>query len=123
MMGSPLPPWIKINKGDRRPTERVLVSYEYDRAFGLAKRHGASLAHCGTQSCSAGLQITASQSGSSHTGCQCREKKHDQPMPIMQRAADYPSGDGCAAMTLHQPVKGMVMSAAFWAAVRKRMGR
>ena len=30
MMGKPLPPWIKINKGDRRPTERVLVSYEYD---------------------------------------------------------------------------------------------
>jgi hypothetical protein len=29
MMGKPLPPWIKINKGDRRPTERVLVSYEW----------------------------------------------------------------------------------------------
>lgn len=27
-MGKPLPPWIKIEKGDRRPTERVLVSYE-----------------------------------------------------------------------------------------------
>jgi hypothetical protein len=25
-----LPPWTKINKGDRRPTERVLVAYEYD---------------------------------------------------------------------------------------------
>jgi hypothetical protein len=29
-MGTPLTPWIKINKGDRRPTERVLVSYEWD---------------------------------------------------------------------------------------------
>jgi hypothetical protein len=35
MMGSPLPPWIKINKGDRRPTERVLVSYEYDDLWGV----------------------------------------------------------------------------------------
>ena len=26
---SDLPPWTKINKGDRRPTERVLVSYDY----------------------------------------------------------------------------------------------
>lgn len=26
---SNLPPWTKINKGDRRPTERVLVSYDY----------------------------------------------------------------------------------------------
>ena len=26
---SELPPWTKINKGDRRPTERVLVSYDY----------------------------------------------------------------------------------------------
>ena len=25
-----LPPWTKINKGDRRPTGRVLVSYDYD---------------------------------------------------------------------------------------------
>lgn len=29
-MGTPLPPWTKINKGDRRPTERVIVSYEWD---------------------------------------------------------------------------------------------
>lgn len=30
MMGKPLPPWTKIEKGDRRPTERVLVSYEWE---------------------------------------------------------------------------------------------
>jgi hypothetical protein len=41
--------------------------------------------------------------------------------PSCREPLDYPSGDGCAAMTLHQPVKGMVMSAAFWAAVRERM--
>ena len=28
-MGKPLPPWTKINKGERRPTMRVLVAYEY----------------------------------------------------------------------------------------------
>lgn len=29
-MGRPLPPWTKINKGDRRPTERVIVSYTWE---------------------------------------------------------------------------------------------
>ena len=43
--------------------------------------------------------------------------------PSCREPLDYPSGDGCAAMTKHQPVKGMVMSAAFWAAVRGRLGR
>jgi LSD1 subclass zinc finger protein len=32
--------------------------------------------------------------------------------PSCREPLHYPSGDGCAAMTLHQPVKGMVMSAA-----------
>jgi hypothetical protein len=42
-------------------------------------RHiGASLAHGGTRSGSTGLQIMASQSEMSHTGCQCREKSNDQ---------------------------------------------
>ena len=41
--------------------------------------------------------------------------------PSCREPLDYPSGDGCAAMTLHKTVKGMVMSAAFWAAVRERM--
>ena len=39
--------------------------------------------------------------------------------PSCREPLDYPSGDGCAAMTLHQ----LVMSAAFWAAVRGRMGQ
>ena len=43
--------------------------------------------------------------------------------PSCREPLHYPSGDGCAAMTKHQPVKGMVMSAAFWAAVRGRLGR
>ena len=28
-MGKPLNPWVQINKGDRRPNDRVIVSYEY----------------------------------------------------------------------------------------------
>ena len=47
--------------------------------------------------------------------------------PSCREPLDYPSGDGCAAMTLHKPVQkqctNMVYSAAFWAAVRGRMGR
>jgi LSD1 subclass zinc finger protein len=41
--------------------------------------------------------------------------------PSCREPLDYPSGDGCAAMTMHQPVQGMVMSAAFWAAVREKL--
>jgi hypothetical protein len=45
--------------------------------------------------------------------------------PSCREPLDYPSGDGCAAMTLHKPVQEqcttMVYSAAFWAAVRERM--
>ena len=41
--------------------------------------------------------------------------------PSCREPLDYPSGDGCAAMTLHKPVKEMVMSAAFWAAVREKL--
>lgn len=34
-MGRELPPWTKIEKGSRRPQERVLVSYEYqDTPYG-----------------------------------------------------------------------------------------
>jgi hypothetical protein len=47
--------------------------------------------------------------------------------PSCREPLDYPSGDGCAAMTLHKPVQEqcttMVYSAAFWAAVRGRMGQ
>ena len=35
--GAKLQPWTKINKGDRRPTGRVLVRYEYED-FWLGKK-------------------------------------------------------------------------------------
>ena len=45
--------------------------------------------------------------------------------PSCREPLHYPSGDGCAAMTLHKPVQEqcttMVYSAAFWAAVRGRI--
>ena len=37
-----LPPWTKINKGDRRPTGRVLVSYDYEDLLDGQKRWGVS---------------------------------------------------------------------------------
>ena len=37
-------PWIKINKGDRRPTERVLVSYDYEDLLDGQKRWGVAVA-------------------------------------------------------------------------------
>jgi LSD1 subclass zinc finger protein len=47
--------------------------------------------------------------------------------PSCREPLHYPSGDGCAAMTLHKAVQeqctNMVYSAAFWAAVRGRMGQ
>jgi hypothetical protein len=41
-MMSDLPPWTKINKGDRRPTERVLVSYDYEDLLDGQKRWGVT---------------------------------------------------------------------------------
>jgi len=37
-----LPPWTKINKGDRRPTKRVLVSYDYEDPLDGQKRWGVT---------------------------------------------------------------------------------
>jgi hypothetical protein len=46
--------------------------------------------------------------------------------PSCREPLHYPSGDGCAAMTMHKPVQEqcttMVYSAAFWAAVRGEVG-
>jgi hypothetical protein len=49
--------------------------------------------------------------------CDADERSMTNLCPSCREPLDYPSGDGCAAMTMHQPVKGMVMSAA----IRERM--
>lgn len=39
---SNLPPWTRIEKGDRRPTERVMVSYDYEDPLDGQKRWGVA---------------------------------------------------------------------------------
>ena len=55
----------------------------------------------------------------------CWEKEMTDLCPSCKEPLHYPSGDGCAAMTLHKPVQeqctNMVYSAAFWAAVRGKL--